>query len=219
MSARPSSRREALRAGALAAGALAVGGLARPLRAAAQASPETEELRDFLAEAVAREQICALAYAEAAQAGGVDAGLDRTLERFRTQEQAHVNALTSALESIGYDAPDAPSDPQDDGVYDGVEGIDDETATELKDLLATVGEPTDRDGYLDLLIELAEDQIGFYVERGPALDSEGLRTTCAEVAANEAQHLVILREATGVAPARALAIDAGGSGGSEAGDS
>jgi hypothetical protein len=206
------SRRETLRAGVIAAGAIAAGGLLRPVRAAAQASPETEALRDFLAEAVAREQILALAYADAGQAGGTDAAAGRPLERFRMQTQAHVNALTSALESIGYDSPDAPSDPQDDGVFDGVDGIDSETATELADLLAKVGEPSDAKGFLDLLIELELGQIDFYVERGPALDSEDLRTTCAEIAANEAQHLVVLREANDVAPAKALTIEIRGSG-------
>ena len=210
------SRRDALRAGALAAGAIAVGGLAGPLRAAAQTtSEEAEALRDFLAEAVAREQITALAYADAADASGLDPEVGRSLERFRTQTQAHVTALTNALESIGFDAPDAPSDPHDDGVFDGVDGIDDETATELGETLAKVGEPTNAKGYLDLLVELELDQIAFYVSRGPGLDSEDLRTTSAEIAANEAQHLVILRQANDVSLAEALQIDVGGSGGTE----
>jgi rubrerythrin len=213
---RVTSRRDALRAGAFAAGALAVGGLASPLRAAAQVSAETEDLRDFLAEAIAREQITALAYAEAGQAGGLDPGAERTLTRFRQQEQAHVNALTSAIESIGYDAPDAPSDPQDDGVFDGVDGIDDETATDLGDMLAKVGEPTNAKGYLELLLGLEAGQIRFYLDRGPALDSEDLRTTCGEIAANQAQHLVVLREANGVALAETLEIDTGDAGGTEA---
>ncbi|HEX2128807.1 MAG TPA: ferritin-like domain-containing protein [Solirubrobacterales bacterium] len=213
------SRREALRAGAFAAGAIAAGGLVRPLQAAAQSTAtETEDLRDFLAEAVAREQITALAYSQAGQAGGgaLARELERTaLERFREQTQAHVNALASALESIGYDAPDEPSDPEDDGVFDGVDGIDSDTATALGDLLATVGEPTDINGFLDLLIDLELDQIRFYHQRGPALDSEDLRTTCAEIAANEAQHLVVLRRATGAAPAAALAIEVAAPGGAE----
>ena len=208
-----SSRREALRAGALAAGALAAGGLVSPLRASAQAtSTETEELRDFLAEAIARQQITGLAYAQAGQAGA-DAGLERSLTRFREQTQAHVNALTSALETIGYDAPDAPSDPEDDGVFDGVDGIVDTTATDLSELLAGVGEPTNLKAYVELLIELELGQINFYVDRGPALDSEDLRTTCGEIAANEAQHLVLLRLANEVDFAEALTIDVAGTGG------
>jgi rubrerythrin len=209
----PANRRDALRAGALAAGALALGGLVNPLRAAAQAtSEEAEALRDFLAEAVAREQITALAYAEAGQSGGLDADLEGTLERFRTQTQAHVNALESALESLGFDASDTPSDPADDGVFDGVDGIDSETATELGELLATVGEPTNLKGYLDLLIDLELGEIRFYVDRAPTLDSEDLRTTCAEIAGNQAQHLVALRRANDVALAEALQVETGAGG-------
>jgi hypothetical protein len=209
------SRREALRAGALAAGAVAVGGLVSPLRAAAQVSQETEDLRDFLGPAIAREQITALAYAEADTANGVDAGLKRSLERFREQTQAHVNALTSAIESIGYDAADAPSDPQDDGAFDGADGIDSDTATELSDLLAKVGEPKNAKEFLELLIELELDEIGVYLDQAAALDSEDLRTTSAQIAANQAQHLVVLRQANDVALAETLKIDAGSSGGAE----
>ena len=197
------SRRETLRAGALAAGALAVGGLVNPLRAAAQASTETEELRDFLAEAMAREQIVALAYAEAGQAGGLSGGLEDSLTRLREQTQAHVNALTSAIESIGYDGPDAPSDPQDDGVFDGVDGIDDETATELSEQLAQLTDPQDEQQHLELLITLENQLIDYYAENFAPLESEDLRTTSAQIAANVAQHVVVLRIANGEPLAKA----------------
>jgi hypothetical protein len=167
---------------------------------------------------VAREQILALAYAEAGQAPGGDDAVERTLTRFREQTQAHVNALTSALESIGFDAPDTPSDPADDGVFDGVDGIDSDTATELGDLLARVGEPNGINGFLPLLIELELDEIRFYVDRASTLDSEDLRSTCAEIAASQAQHLVVLRQANrgGGPSADDIKIEIGSSGGSEA---
>jgi hypothetical protein len=203
------SRRDTLRAGALAAGAIVAGGLIRPLSAAAQAtSEETEALRDFLGEAVAREQIIALAYAEAGQASGLDAGVERSLERFRTQTQAHVNALTSALESIGYDASDAPSDPQDDGVFDGADGIDDETSTTLSEQLAKLADPKTAAQHIELLITLSNQLIDYYAENVAALDSEDLRTTSAEIAANVAQHVVVLRLASGESLAKALDVRA-----------
>jgi hypothetical protein len=203
------SRRDALRTGAVAAGAIAAGGLIRPLSAMAQASStETEALRDFLGEAVAREQIIALAYAEAGQASGLDAGVERSLERFRTQTQAHVNALTSALESIGYDASDAPSDPQDDGVFDGADGIEDESATELGEQLAMLADPKSTAQHLELLITLSNQLIDYYAGNVAALDSEDLRTTSAEIAANVAQHVVVLRVASGESLAKALDVRA-----------
>ena len=208
MSASSANRRDVLRAGALTAGALAVGGLVRPLSAAAQASTETEDLRDFLAEAIAREQILALAYAGAGRAEGVAPELEGSLEHFRTQVQAHVNALESAIESIGYDGPEAPSDPEDDGVFDGVDGIDSDTATELGEQLAKLADPTSERDHLDLLFTLENQLIDYYAASFAALDSEDLRTTCAEIAGNLAQHVAVLSVAKGEPLAKALDVRA-----------
>ena len=134
MSAPVSSRREAVRGAALAAGALAAAGLLRPGAALAQ-STDDDDLRDFLATAIAIEQVAVLAYSTAADAPGTDPTLKGTFETFRDQEQAHASALKSALESIGFDAPDAPSSPTDTGVLDDVDGLDDDEATKLQDLL------------------------------------------------------------------------------------
>lgn len=202
---RPATRREAVRLGALAAGAVAAAGLIRPLSAVAQISPETERLRDFLAEAAGREQILALAYAQAGQVQGIDPELEQALELMRQQVQAHVNALSSAIETIGFDAPDAPSDPQDDGVFDDVDGIDSETAEELKGLLASVGEERNERAFLKFLIDLNRtDVIPFYLERAPAIDSEDMRTTSAQITANLAQHVLVLTRLSGKSLAAAL---------------
>jgi rubrerythrin len=207
MSGAGSSRRDALRAATLAAGALTFGGLVRPLAATAQSTTEIEDLRDFLAVAVAREQISALAYTTAADANGTSAAMRSVLERFRDQQQAHVNALASALDLLGYDGPEAPDDPEDSGVFDEVDGIDEEDATELTDLLGQLADPRNSEEFLELLIEIEQGLISFYVEGAPALDSEDMRMTCAEIAANEAQHLVVLRELTGASPAELLTIE------------
>ena len=129
MSEAPASRRELIRRGAIAAGTVGAAGLLRPALAGAQSATD-EDLRDFLADAIGLEQITVLAYASAADAA--DSGGDRQqLEDFRDQEQAHANALRSAIDEIGFDPPEAPDSPTDTGVFDDVDGLDTETARTL----------------------------------------------------------------------------------------
>ena len=194
-----SSRREALRTATFAAGALAAGGLLRPVTAGAQ-DTEQEDLRDFLVEAIALEQIAALAYETAAEASGVEPDLRGSLTRLRDQEQAHAVALRSALDSLGYDLPDPPDSPEDTGVLDDVEGLDEEAATRLKATLGDLGDVTKPEDYLEYLIRLEQEQIGLYVSSAPPLPSEDLQTTCAQIVGNQAQHLVILDRAAGRNP-------------------
>lgn len=200
MSESAHSRRDALRRGALAAGVLAAGGLLRPTLAAAQ-STDDEDLRDFLAEAIGLEQITVLAYATAAEDAG--ASERQLLEDFRDQEQAHASALRSALDSLGFDQPDAPNNPEDTGVFDDVDGISDDTATELKELLGQVGEANTPKAFLELLSDLESRQLTYYVTDGPPLDSYDLSTTAAEIAGCQAAHLVVIRERLGDSPADA----------------
>jgi rubrerythrin len=197
------SRREALRTAAIGAGLVAAGGLVRPVAAVAQ-STDDEDLRDFLAEAIALEQIGVLAYALASEAKGVDARTRRLFERLRDQDQAHANAFRQAIDSLGFDASDAPADPEDSGVYDDAEGIDDELAKELSDLLARLAEPKNLSEWLGLLLEIERREIRFYLVRAPALDSADLAITSAEIAANQAQHVIALETAAGTEPIEAL---------------
>lgn len=208
------SRREAIRRAALAAGAIAAAGalpaLLRPAAARAQAS-EPERLRDFLAPAIALEQIGELAYSTAAQTAG--GGARRSLERLRDQEQAHADALRSALDSLGYDLPEEPEAADDAEVFD-VEGIDEERRSELTDLLEGL-ETLEREGeLLDYLISLERAQTGYYLEAAPELESEDLARTSAELVASHAQQLVVLRLARGEDPG-AAARGIGGAGGGE----
>lgn len=209
----PHSRREALRRGAVAAGAIAAGGMLRPALASAQ-STEDDDLRDFMAEAIGLEQITALAYATAAEeADSADRGL---LQDFRDQEQAHATALRTALDSLGFTPPDAPDSPDDTGVFDEVDGLDDDTATELKELLSSIGDANGADELLKLLAELEERQIVYYVSETPGLDSYDLATTAAEISGCQAAHLVVLREQLGDDPADAAAAVSSAIGSAEA---
>ncbi len=183
------NRREALRRGALAAGALAAGGLLRPALALAAQSPDDEDLRDFLVEAIGLEQVTVLAYADAADA---DPKSKQLYERFRDQEQAHANALRQAIDELGFDAPDAPNDATDTGVFDGIDGLDDEAAAKLKDQLGEVGKAKTPTDYLNVINRLESAQLEYYVANGPALDSADLSTTATEIAGCQGQHQVVL---------------------------
>lgn len=212
MSDSPTSRRQALRRAGLTAAALAGASIARPPAALAQSSDD-EDLRDFLVAAIALEQLTVLAYATAARQAGAGA----ELERFRDQEQAHASALRSALDSLVFDAPDAPSSPADTDVFDGVEGLDNDQASELKRLLGELEDLGGTGQALRLLDELEQRQLELYLDQGPGLDSEDLATTAAEIAGCQAQHRVVLRERLGAAPAVAVSAGGGGASASSAG--
>ncbi len=189
------SRRDALRQAALGAGALAAAGLLRPPLAGAQQTAADEDLRDFLVGAISLEQLAVLAYATAARNG--DADLRQTLERFRDQEQAHASALRSALDSLGFDLPDTPDSTTDSAAFEGVEGLADTASKNLVALLDELDRISKPQQYLEYLAKLEDEQITFYTEQGPTVDSVDLTTTCAEIAGCQAQHTVVLREALG----------------------
>lgn len=121
-------------------------------------------------------------------------GFDRALaEQLRDHEQAHANALRSAIDSIGFDPPDAPTDTADTAVFDGVDGLSDEASERLGDLLTELDGLAERRELIDYLTRLEGDQLDLYIGRGPDLDSVDLSTTAAEIAGCQAQHLIVLR--------------------------
>jgi hypothetical protein len=202
MSAGAHSRREALRGAALGAGALAAAGLMRPALAGAQA-PADEDLRDFLVEAISLEQLAVLAYATAARDGGTD-DADQ-LETFRDQEQAHANALRNALDSLGFDLPEAPDSPTDTGAFEDVEGLSTEMSENLLDLLAELDGLSGARQHYDFLAKVEDEQLTFYTANGPTVESVDLTITCAEIAGCQAQHAIVLGAAIGQPPARTAA--------------
>jgi rubrerythrin len=189
--------------GALAAAAL-LAPIVRPASARAQ-STDDEALRDFLVPSIVLEQIAALAYDVAADARGTSPEEKRTLERFRDQEQAHANALRSALDSLGFDLPEDPDSTRDTEVLEDVEGLEDERAADLRQLLDELDGLESRDELLEYLSALEDEQIAHYLAAAPGLDSEDLAKTSAEIVGNQAQHLVVLRLTLGDDPATAVA--------------
>ncbi len=205
------SRRDALRRAALTTGALTTAGLLAPALARAQSDDEVA-LRDFLAEAIGLSQIALLAYANALDQPTVKDALRTELERLRDQDQAHANALRKALDSLGYDPPDAPDSPDDAGVFDDVEGIDGETATELKERLAELGDVAGANERIDAIVALERAQIDFYAASAPGLPGEDLAITSAEIVGSLSQHVLALEVRRGADPAELVSGFAGGRG-------
>lgn len=201
----PQSRRDALRTAALGVGALAAAGLVRPALAGAQ-SPEDEDLRDFLVEAISLEQLAVLAYATAARDGDTEIG--PTLEIFRDQEQAHANALRQALDTLAFDLPDAPDSATDTGAFEDVEGLDTAVSERLLDLLGELGGLSSPRQFLDYLARLEDEQIRYYTSEGAVVDSIDLTTTSAEIAGCQAQHTVVLNGELGRTEVEAAAAPA-----------
>ena len=183
------TRRETLQRAALGSAGLTALALLRPALASAQ---EAEDLRDFLEPAIELEQASVLAYAATLEAQGLDAELRGTLERLRDQEQAHANALRSALDSLGFDPPEPPEQP---GESEHLEGI------------AGAMKP---DEYLEVIAGVEQDLVDLYVESAPELESVDLARTAAEIVGSHAQHLFVLRAALGDDAAEALAAVNGG---------
>jgi rubrerythrin len=184
------TRREALRTAALGAGVLAGAGLLRPVAALAQATSD-EDLRDFLAPAIALEQVAVFAYDSALEAPGVSDAQKRIFTRFRDQEQAHANAWRQALDNLGFDRPDPPDATDDTGAFD-VDGVSDDQRKQLESTLAKIDDLKKAADYLDYLVELEGKEIAYYADNAPTVDSEDLANVSAQVAANQAQHLVVL---------------------------
>ena len=203
MSEALANRRELLRRAALGAGALSASGLVAPALVAAQ-STEDDDLRDYLVYPTGLEQVAVLAYASAADAQGLERVLKETLLAFRDQEQAHANAWRSALDSLGFDPPEAPDSATDTGVFEGVEGLSDENASKLTGLLGDLDKLSKPRQFLAYLAKLERTQLDYYLAEAPGLDSEDLSTTSAEVAGCQAEHLVVLRQALGDSPAKAV---------------
>ncbi|HSI81149.1 MAG TPA: ferritin-like domain-containing protein [Solirubrobacterales bacterium] len=198
------TRRAALRRWMLAAGALATPVLLRPPVASAQDDEDPAVLEEFLVEAIVLEQITVLAYATAGGELEDDRRLARTLERFERQEQIHAKALRSALDSIGVELPDAPASPDDVQAIEDAGAIDDERAEELTGLLGELDGLTGRDELLEHLIRLEEEQLRYFLDQAPTLEAEDILRTGVEIAACQAQHIVVLREALGASPAEAV---------------
>ncbi len=178
------SRRELLELGAAAgASLLAAGTIPLPLGAAsALAQTETDDDPSSILEAaIGLEQGAVLAYTAAADSGKLDAENERAASLFARQDQEHADALTAALEDLGGVAPRKPS-----GSFD-VPGLSEALSS-------------GQAAFVRFVIELETATIRGYYEATAKLTDPRLLSLGASIMANEAQHLVVLRQVLGRAP-------------------
>lgn len=168
------TRRDALRRG-LAAGAAAT--LAPGLLAGRAIGQETagEDDPSVIAGALGVEQTAVVVYAQKGSLLGPDAEVAKLFER---QHVEHVAALTKALEDLGGEIPEPPL-PTD------VPGL-----TEVRS----------RERMLGFAVEAENQCLAVFVDAASKLDSGDLLRAGAQIAANDGQHLVILRQILGANP-------------------
>jgi hypothetical protein len=101
------------------------------------------------------------------------------------------------MDELGFDAPEPPDSPDDTGVFDDIDGLDDDAVKRLNDRLGEIADAQGTDQFIDLLLSLEEEQLTYYVGEGPGLDSADLSTTAASIAGCQAQHLMVLNVQVG----------------------
>jgi hypothetical protein len=107
-------------------------------------------------------------------------GQQRVLgQRLRSQEQEHVDALVKAIK-----------------------GLEEETDAEAEEL--DFSEIKTGDDFLTLAYELGSSALGSYIDASPNLYTSAPRVLASSLAASEAQHLVILRQALGASLAESI---------------
>jgi rubrerythrin len=169
-------RRELVRRGVALVAAGATPFFLRTRDALAQADDDEGTLRA----AIELEHSAAFAYTEAADSGKLGDS-ERVARLFATQEEEHARALARALEDLGGQAPTRPNAPAD------VPG--------LAEALAGGAAAITR-----FAIELETTAVAAYYAAHAKLRAPELLATVASIMANEAQHLVVLRQSVGENP-------------------
>lgn len=174
------TRRQAVGRG-IAAGAGALTAATMPaLVGVANAFADADGDADVIERAVGLEQSAAFAYTAAANSGKLGAAT-RVARHFAVQEQEHADALTRALEGLGRSAPAKPTRPRD------VAGLGAAIAGGAHDILT-------------FAVEVETMSLKAYYEAHGKLRDASLIATSATIMADEAQHLVVLRQALGRNP-------------------
>ena len=132
---------------------------------------------EILSSAIHLEQVAVLAYAAAIDSGKLTPAFAKIATRFRDHEQAHADTLTTALTDLGGMPPKQATQAD---LLEVVEGLAD--ARSQADLA-------------NLAIELEMAAVAAYLDAHRKLVEAKLLQTGASIMANEAQHLVVLRQA------------------------
>jgi rubrerythrin len=127
--------------------------------------------------AIHLEQVAVLAYGAALDSKLLTTGFAKVAARFRDHEQEHADALTTALKDLGGTPP-----PQ-------------ATAKDIDAVVKGLGDVTSQADVANFAIELEMAAVAAYYDAHRRLIDAKLLQTGASIMANEAQHLVVLRQA------------------------
>ncbi len=170
-------RRELLRTGLGLGGAVVAASSIPLLLSVRDAFAASSGDAEILSSAIHLEQVAVLAYDAAIDGGRLTPAFSKVLARFRDHEQEHADTLTKALTDLGGSPPP-----------DAMPADVDKVAGGLRDARSQ------RD-VANIAIELEMATVAAYLDAHRRLVEARLLQTGASIMANEAQHLVVLRQA------------------------
>jgi rubrerythrin len=132
---------------------------------------------EILSSAIHLEQVAVLAYAAAIDSGRLTPAFAKIATRFRDHEQAHADTLTTALTDLGGTPPPKA------------------TQADLLEVVTGLAGARSQADFANLAIELEMAAVAAYLDAHRKLIEAKLLQTGASIMANEAQHLVVLRQA------------------------
>ena len=165
-------RRELIRRGLGLAGAVIAASSIPLLLSVRNAFAATDNDADILKSAITLERTAVLVYGAAIDSKLLSEGFGEVARRFRDHEQEHADALITALTDLG-GTPPAPPSAKD------IEGLND---------LKSQGDVA------NFAIELEMASLAAYYDAQGKLADAKLLQAGASIMANEAQHLVVLRQ-------------------------
>lgn len=170
-------RRELIRTGLGLGGAVIAASSIPLLLSVRDAFADSGADGEILAGAIHIEQVAVLAYGAAIDSGLLTPAFAKVARRFRDHEQEHADALTTALTDLGGEPPEKATAEDIDAVAEGL------------------GEARSQRDLASFAIELELAAVAAYHDAQRKLVDAKLLQTSASIMANEAQHLVVLRQA------------------------
>jgi rubrerythrin len=169
-------RRELLRRGLGLGGAVIAASSIPLLLSVRNAFAAASGDADLLEAAIKLERIAVLAYGAGIDSGLLSRDVTNIGRRFRDHEQEHADRLTTALKDIGGTPPPAP------------------TAKDLASVAKGIGDVKSQADVANVAIELELAAVAAYYEAQKKFSDAKLLQAGASIMANEAQHLVVLRQ-------------------------
>jgi len=170
-------RRELIRKGLGLGGAIVAASSIPLLLSVRNAFAASSGDAELLESAIRLERIAVLAYDAGLDSGLLSAGFTKVARRFRDHEQEHADQLTTALTDLGGTEPPAPG------------------AKDLASVAKGIGDVKSQRDVVNVAIELELAAVAAYYEAQKKFVDAKLLQAGASIMANEAQHLVVLRQA------------------------